>query len=162
MASVGGGDGGGHGGKKSVDQEIPLIPFIDLLFCCVMFLLATAVWNQLARINANQQMPGQQSAEQPAEPPPERLKLVLRITGQGFTLASSDGASTDVAKNGDNYNLTELRTKLEQWRQMDQTRRDIVVEPEDGVLYSDVVQALDVVVGTHFDNFSISATSTLQ
>ena len=37
--------GGGESGKKAVNQEIPLIPFIDLLLCCVMFLLATAVWN---------------------------------------------------------------------------------------------------------------------
>jgi biopolymer transport protein TolR len=161
MASIDGGGGGGHGGKKSVDQEIPLIPFIDLLFCCVMFLLATAVWNQLARINANQAMPGQASAE-PAEPPPERLRLVLRVTEQGFTLASSDGSSTDVPKNGENYNLTELRTKLGQWRQMDANRHDIVVEPDDKVKYEDVVKALDVVVGQGFDQFSISATSTLQ
>ena len=60
--------GGGHGGKKSVDSEIPLVPFIDLLLCCVMFLLVTAVWNQLARLNANQQQPGQNA---PNEPPPE-------------------------------------------------------------------------------------------
>ena len=43
--------GEGHGGKKSVDSEIPLVPFIDLLLCCVMFLLVTAVWNRLARID---------------------------------------------------------------------------------------------------------------
>ena len=29
--------GGGHGGKKNLDSEIPLVPFIDLLLCCVMF-----------------------------------------------------------------------------------------------------------------------------
>ena len=46
MASISTGGGDGHG-KKSVDAEIPLIPFIDLLLCCVMFLLVTAVWNKL-------------------------------------------------------------------------------------------------------------------
>ncbi len=69
MAGVSTG-GGGHGGKKSVDQDIPLIPFIDLLLCCVMFLLVTAVWNQLARINANQQTPGAVTTP-PDEPPPD-------------------------------------------------------------------------------------------
>ena len=44
--------GGGGGGKKSVDSEIPLVPFIDLLLCCVMFLLVTAVWNKLASMEA--------------------------------------------------------------------------------------------------------------
>ena len=77
MGGVNVGDGG-HGGKKSVDAEIPLIPFIDLLLCCVMFLLVSAVWNQLGRINANQQQPGQAPTEdQP--PPEERVKLILQI-----------------------------------------------------------------------------------
>jgi biopolymer transport protein ExbD len=35
--------GSGHAGKKSLDSDIPLVPFIDLLLCCVMFLLVTAV-----------------------------------------------------------------------------------------------------------------------
>jgi len=70
--------GGGHGGKKSVDQEIPLVPFIDLLFCCIMFLLATAVWNQLARLSANQRTPGQ-AATQDSPPPEERVKVILQV-----------------------------------------------------------------------------------
>ena len=43
--------GGGHGGKRSTNHEIPLIPFIDFLLCLVAFLLVTAVWSQMARIN---------------------------------------------------------------------------------------------------------------
>ena len=36
------------GGKKSLDAEINLVPFIDLLSCCISFLLITAVWTQIA------------------------------------------------------------------------------------------------------------------
>jgi len=42
--------GGGHGGKRSVNQELPLVPFIDFILCLVMFLLVTAVWSQMARL----------------------------------------------------------------------------------------------------------------
>jgi len=42
--------GGGHGGKRATNHEIPLIPFIDFLLCLVAFLLVTAVWSQMARI----------------------------------------------------------------------------------------------------------------
>ena len=76
--------GGGNSGKKSVNQEIPLIPFIDLLLCCVMFLLATAVWNQLAAVNANQQVPGQASTED-APPEDEKVKLILYTNRTNFT-----------------------------------------------------------------------------
>lgn len=54
--------GGGHGGRRSVNHEIPLIPFIDFLLCLVSFLLITAVWTQMARVNANAQVPGPPSS----------------------------------------------------------------------------------------------------
>ena len=161
MAGVSTG-GGGHGGKKNVDQEIPLVPFIDLLLCCVMFLLVTAVWNQLARINANQQQPGQASTTPPDEPPPERVRLVLQVQNSGFVIASSAAESITIPKNGNAYNLAELQTKLRDVHQMDPNRRDITIEPEDGVRYEDVVKAMDVVVGQNFPDFTISAASTLQ
>ena len=91
--------GGGHGGKKSVDSEIPLVPFIDLLLCCVMFLLVTAVWNRLARLDANQQTPGQVS--NPTEQQEPQIRLYLQVTGTGYTIASSAGERIEVPKNGD-------------------------------------------------------------
>ncbi|MEM9067243.1 MAG: biopolymer transporter ExbD [Myxococcota bacterium] len=158
MASID--SGGGHGGKKQVDQEIPLVPFIDLLFCCIMFLLATAVWNQLARINANQRTPGQaQTQDQP--PPEERVKLILQIQNSGYVLASTAGDSINIAKNGDDYNLEELRTKLQERKRLEPNRRDIIVAPEDGVRYESVVGAMDLVVGEGFPEMSLSDGATL-
>ena len=152
--------GGGHGGKKQVDQEIPLIPFIDLLFCCIMFLLATAVWNQLARISANQQTPGQaQTQDQP--PPEERVKLILQIQNGGYVLASSAGDSVNIDKNGDSYNVEELRTKLQERKRLEPNRRDIIVAPEDGVRYEDVIGAMDLVVGEGFPDMSLSDGASL-
>jgi len=54
--------GGGHG-RRSVNQELPLVPFIDFLLCLVMFLLVTAVWSQMARLNADAQVPGPPNPE---------------------------------------------------------------------------------------------------
>jgi biopolymer transport protein ExbD len=39
----------GKGGKKALDAELNLIPFIDLLIVNICFLLITAVWVQMAR-----------------------------------------------------------------------------------------------------------------
>jgi len=44
----------GKGGKKPLDASINLVPFIDLLSCCISFLLITAVWTQLARMDVTQ------------------------------------------------------------------------------------------------------------
>ncbi|MGD8860298.1 MAG: biopolymer transporter ExbD [Myxococcales bacterium] len=150
---------GGHGGKKSVDSEIPLIPFIDLLLCCVMFLLVTAVWNQLARIDANQQQPGQQAPDQP--PPEEKIKVVLQVQASGYTLSSTAGDRIEIPKVGDDYDDEALREKLQERKRLEPNRRDLVVAPEDGVLYENVISAMDIVVGEGFPDMSLSDGATL-
>jgi biopolymer transport protein ExbD len=151
--------GGGHGGKKSVDSEIPLVPFIDLLLCCVMFLLVTAVWNQLARLDANQQQPGQQAPNEP--PPEEKIKVILQVQASGFVLASSAGDRIEIPKSGDTYDMEQLREKLQERKRLEPNRKDLVVAPEDGVQYKDVVASMDMVVGEGFPDMSLSDGSTL-
>ena len=151
--------GGGDSGKKSVNQEIPLIPFIDLLLCCVMFLLATAVWNQLAAMNANQQVPGQASTED-APPEDEKVKLILQVRNSGYVLGSSAGESIDIKKRAvadqKEFDIEELATKLGQWKQAWDDRDDMIVAPEDGVRYEDVIRAMDVASAAGFINLSMA------
>ena len=150
--------GGGHG-KKPVDSNIPLIPFTDLLLCCVMFLLVTAVWNQLARLDANQRQPGQQAPDEP--PPEEKIRVVLQVQATGYVIASTAGDRIEIPKVGDAYDLEALREKLQERKRLEPNRRDLVVAPEDGVIYADVVGAMDMVVGEGFPDMSLSDGSTL-
>ena len=101
--------GGEAGGKKSVDSPIPLIPFIDLLLCCVMFLLVTAVWNQLASHDVSQQLPGQTTSDAIWEP---EVRLVLQVTSDGYVVASTAGDRIPIPKNGDRYDVATLRERL--------------------------------------------------
>ncbi len=152
--------GGGGGGKKSVDTEVPLVPFIDLLLCCIMFLLVTAVWNQLARIDANQKQPGKQSADQPP-PDVEKEKLVLFVQNSGYVLTTTNGDKTDIPKKNQDYDTSELDEKLDERRKNDPNRTDIIVSPEDGVEYKDVVKAMDMVIGKGFVDMTLSDASAL-
>lgn len=55
MASVSeSGSAFGSGKKRSLDAEINLVPFIDLLSMCICFLLMTAVWIQLGSVQVKQ------------------------------------------------------------------------------------------------------------
>ena len=152
--------GGGHGGKKNLDSEIPLVPFIDLLLCCVMFLLVTAVWNRLARLDANQQVPGQQ-AQMDQPPPEETIRLYLQVTQAGYTIASTAGERIEIPKAGDAYDVETLRTRLQERRQAEPNRRDMIVAPEDGVLYEDVIAAMDLTIGEGFPEVSLSDGASL-
>jgi biopolymer transport protein ExbD len=46
-------------GRRSVDQEVNMVPFIDLLMVTVSFLLVTAVWTSLARVPAAPRAPSE-------------------------------------------------------------------------------------------------------
>src|ERR1700722_11140438 len=52
MASAGPSSSGGR--RKSLDAEINLVPFIDLLSMCICFLLMTAVWMEIGALNVKQ------------------------------------------------------------------------------------------------------------
>src|SRR5579864_7638731 len=78
---MGGVDVGGGGGKrKSLDSEINMIPMIDLLMVTISFLLITAVWTSMARINADAQVPGPPRPDQEVEKqePEKQLHLEMR------------------------------------------------------------------------------------
>ena len=71
--------GGGGGGKRKVDQEINMVPFIDLLMVTISFLLITAVWSSMARINANAQVPSPQKKSDTEKKKNEKEPAVLHV-----------------------------------------------------------------------------------
>src|SRR5471030_1254391 len=85
-------ESGGKGGRRSMDSEINMIPMIDLLMVTISFLLITAVWTQMSRIEANAQVPGppQPCADSECcvnkDCPQEKKLHVSTMDGQKFLL----------------------------------------------------------------------------
>jgi biopolymer transport protein ExbD len=150
--------GGSGGGKKSVDADIPLIPFIDLLLCCVMFLLVSAVWNQLAAVEANQQIPGDTADSVSLE---HTERMILAVTPDGYVLGSTLGERTTIPKNGDRYDDEALVAALEHSQQVVRNHDDLIIAPEDGVRFEDMIGAMDLANGAGFTNVSVSGGLTL-
>ena len=75
--------GGGGGGRRSLDSEINMIPFIDLLMVTIAFLLITAVWSHMARVNADAQVPGPPRPDRGLPDASEPMKLT---TGSAFSV----------------------------------------------------------------------------
>src|SRR2546423_11186107 len=77
----------GKGGKKPLDAELNLVPFIDLLSCCIAFLLITAVWTQIAglQVASSGGPPDQQKQE-------STIDVKLLLTEKGYSLAMAGAA----------------------------------------------------------------------
>lgn len=85
--------GGGEGKRRSTNSDINMIPFIDLLFVTIAFLLITAVWVTNSRINADAQVPGPPDPTKEVEPvPPEKI-LNLEVGESEFGLVWKQGAT---------------------------------------------------------------------
>lgn len=82
----------GQGNKgRSVNQEVNMIPFIDLLMVTIAFLLITAVWVSFSRIETNAMHPGVDPGPHVAHPGKD---LHLFITPSELTLSWRQGSTT--------------------------------------------------------------------
>ncbi len=116
-------DAGGHGKKRSTNHALPLVPFIDFLLCLVMFLLVTAVWSHMARLQADAQVPGKDSTDPPSQLPKElhvdmtSEKLFNLSWLQGTTVVESIDVARKAVEADGSLTYPELSSAVEKaWR----------------------------------------------
>src|SRR5690348_2245959 len=81
------------GCTRALDAEIYLVPFIDLLSCCISFLLITAVWTQIAGL----QVASSGGPPEPQQKQEQTVDLKLLLTDKGYQL-TMPGAAVDIPK----------------------------------------------------------------
>jgi biopolymer transport protein TolR len=146
---------GGKGGRKSVNSDLNLVPYIDLLTCMVVFLLMTAVWTQLARIDVTQK--GQaQSAEQTDEKPPE-TRLVVVINDDGFLIAGgAAGDQKPIKKKEGKYDYVTLAAILKEVKKTYPDKRDVHLAADDGIHYEFIIQTMDTALTSQFPDIALT------
>lgn len=136
----------GKGGKKSLDAPINLVPFIDLLSCCICFLLITAVWINLAAMETNQRAPSKKALNE--EPVGNVTQLVLFINPDGYLFkVRKNGQDSEqwlipLTSSGD-LNRNKLQVVLEKIRDNYQSQHDLILMVEDSVSWNKVIQAME-------------------
>lgn len=144
----------GKGGKKALDAAINLVPFIDLLSCCLAFLLITAVWTQLARMDVTQKSKAPSGAVD--EPPTPSVSLTLYINKDGYIFSKSTGESTPIEMKGEEYDYVKLADTMAQAKKDHPDKEDITVKSDDAVIYNKVIKTMDVVISSKFPNISLA------
>ena len=137
-------EGGGGGGKKAVDSNINMVPMIDLLVCCIAFLLMTAVWVQTGAVEA-QQPRGQPS--QPQESPPEpQEQLKIQIQQSGLRVGTNAADMRDLQGE---QRFDELVNVLRQRLQANQQNREVWLQPDSVVHYDEIIRVMDRVYSVY-------------
>ncbi len=163
MAGGGGApEPGGRGRKKkALDAIINVVPAIDLLSCCISFLLFTAVWTQISRLQA------QSSGAGGPPPTPEQQKqlvVTVALTEKGLVLTTSSGMTADIPSAGRTpdggpvFDVRALAQKLKQIKTEFPDQSAVTVAADDSIIYADLVKVIDTCVGAGLSAVAVTAT----
>ena len=167
-------DSGGHRGKRPLDAEINLVPFIDLLCSLISFLLMTAVWMQISSLELKQ------GSEAPEDQPEqqEQVQLKIHIHERGFTLMENEveipiactaevcnRTATAANESGQPetvlqsyYDYTQLEQKLKEEKDKYQNQKTVAIVLADGIPYNEMIKTMDTCIVVGLDGISLSGT----
>jgi biopolymer transport protein TolR len=145
---------GSSSGKKPLNAELNLVPYIDLLTCMVAFLLITAVWTQLARLSATQKGQGQAGEE---TPPEQQVNIVVVVNQDGYNLVVGQD-QTPIPKKGEDYDVEKLGTELKKVKDAHPDKNDVKVASEDQIKFETLVRTMDTVLTSRFPDISLVDT----
>lgn len=161
MAGGGGPELGKGRKKKALDAVINVVPAIDLLSCCISFLLFTAVWTQISRLQAQS---GGAGGPPPTAEQLKQLVVTVSLTEKGLSLTTSAGMASEIPSAGRTpdggpvYDLRALAQKLKQLKVEYPDQSSVTVAADDSIIYSDLVKVIDTCVGAGLSAVAVTAT----
>ncbi len=141
--------------KRSVNVELNIIPFIDLMSCLTAFLLVTAVWINMA--NVRNQQAGKQASDTPAKEHPTIAILLDRDSIQVSQAPSGQGAELAA---GD---WDKLETTLKSFQETEPQRVEVAALSTDAhpISYQSLVIAMDTAIKAGYPDVGVTDPSSL-
>ena len=143
------------GGRKAVNLELNIVPFIDVMSCLAAFLLITAVWVNIAEINI--QPKGKNRDLTQVQQDDEHVTLSVLVQADRIWVGLSRvNEFQEIPKKGDQQDWEKFETTLKEHKASAffADRSDIEVAGESTtqspVTYQDVIHAMDVAVKVGF------------
>ena len=150
--------GGGAGGRKSVDIDLNLVPFIDMMSVLVAFLLITAVWTHLGRLDV--EVGAGKGAEDSRAVPAETLSVLVAEDAYWLSMPGHPSVRVLRADAGEVKALDQAIAELGASRLVAPSTR-VEVAAEDRVPYQDVVTAMDRLVAHDLKGISFTDPPSL-
>ncbi len=154
---------GAGGGRRALDAEINAVPMVDLMMVTISFLLITAVWSHMQRMDATTRAPGDPTTVVEREEPhktfevearPDRFVLTWR---RGTEVLESTDVAFDTKKEGGGLRFPTLAAQVgEAYRRQgehrdpsDRTFDRAVLKVHDRLPYGEIVGVMDAVSAAH-------------
>jgi biopolymer transport protein TolR len=144
------------GGKKALDAAINLVPFIDLMAVMISFLIMTAVWTQIGRLQVSQS--GGPSQDEQKEDT-KTVPVTLLITDKELKLTVGGSVYDPLPYVRDakgRLDLQKLKDKIKEVRTNLPDQQSITLQTEDAVKYDDLVKIIDEIIGAGLPSIQVS------
>jgi biopolymer transport protein ExbD len=148
------------GGKKPVDFVVNLVPTIDLLSVLISFLLITAVWTQLARINTDNVMQKSDTKPDKEKPPEERKDLKILLDDKGI-LVRYTGEEPQRVEGGENL-MTRFRSTITEYQKRAAENQRVIVAAQDRVNYEALIQVMDICLDVGLKALSVGDPTSFE
>jgi biopolymer transport protein ExbD len=151
----------GTGDKKSLNIELNIVPFIDVMSCLTAFLLVTAVWINIARIELKPKglAPGEPCLDSECERP--KLSVLLE-SDEIWVGVSRVNDFQRIPRTPAGYDWSTLEQTLKSQKASalfaDKTDIEIAAasRPAHPIVYQDMIAAMDVAIKTGFVDVGIT------
>jgi len=148
----------GKGGKKPLDTAINLVPFIDLMAVTISFLIMTAVWTQIGRLQVSQA--GGPSTEETPQEQTKTVQLTLAITPEQLVLTADQSTFDPIPLSRDangKLDLVKLNERFKMLKEQFPDQSAITLQTDDKVRYDVLVRIIDECLGSGLPQVSVMA-----
>ncbi len=147
-------DGGGD--KRNSTVDLNLVPIIDLMSVCIIFLLITAVWTQVSMIQIGSSIYGKKSSDEKVEPPKEaQVPFRLDFLRDGYRVIIGK-QTLKFPKVGENYDNEKLIVELKKIKELYPDKADAVVTVLDELPYGSLIGGMDALLTAGFPEISVA------
>ncbi len=171
------------GGRRPLDAEINLVPFIDLLCSLIAFLLMTAIWSQVASLELRQAASSDTVVEER-----ESLGLRVFVMEKGFKVVGKDtevdlpclkdpcversapAVATDLRIAGSDapkasvtqvshYDFAKLAALITEKRALFPSEREVYIDVADAVPYDDMIRTMDTCMAAGLTSIALGGSA---
>ena len=150
-------------GKRTVNYELNIVPFIDLMSVCIIFLLLTAVWTQVSMIQIGSSIYGKRTDDQESQPPPRpEINLELIVNQSGYTVIIGQDSipiPRIQGEEGIEYDQRNLILTLKSVKDRYPDKKDAMIAVEEDLIYENLIQGMDSLLLSGFPEVAIKTGS---
>ena len=150
-------DDGGDGRRNST-VDLNLVPIIDLMSVCIIFLLITAVWTQVSMIQLGSNIHAKKTTDDKPEPPKDKKLEVpfrLDVLKEGYRVIIGRN-EMKFPKVGGKYDQEKLSNEVKKIKELYPEKQDCVVTILDELPYDALIGGMDSLLQGGFPEISVA------